>query len=187
MVQKCIMMVYCCSKCKKLSTKSTQTCPHCEGKLIPLGVDSSKWNTLSKEQMVAVINKRLAAFKNVNQEGLVEPDWEEKPQRSNAKGKSICSDKFIWALATVPLAVSWFGPALFGLRGTILTIIVIVLNIVFMTCDATELKKAGLDANSWLWLGFVLVPVYLFVRESKTNRNWAPGIVWCVLFFIDLL
>ncbi len=183
------MMVYCCSKCKKLSTKSASTCPNCGGRLVPLGVDSTKWNTLSKEQMIGVINRRLAAYKNVNSEGLVEPDWDDEvPQRSARNGKKeVCSDKFMWTLATVPIAVSMLAPGLLGIRGTLLTIIVIALNITFLSLDVAEIKKSGYKADSWMWLGLLLVPVYLFVRESKTNRNWAPGIVWCVMFVLDLI
>ena len=50
-----------------------------------------------------------------------------------------------------------------------------------------DLKKSGIVVESWIWVGFVLVPVYLFVRAAKTNKNKAPGIVWCVLFVLQFI
>ena len=63
----------------------------------------------------------------------------------------------------------------------------IVANVFFICKDIDEIKKAGQDAEAWLYLGLILVPVYLYVRESKTNKKYAPLVVWCVLFFIDLI
>lgn len=97
------------------------------------------------------------------------------------------SDKWLWALATVPLLVNFllarFIPASASI---VLTIIVIGLNILFLTLDTRDLRKNGVTPESWLWLGFLLVPVYLFVRGAKTTKNIAPGIVWCVLFVLSL-
>lgn len=91
-------------------------------------------------------------------------------------------DTWFWALATVPLLISSFiGASVIG------TLIVVIINIVFLTLDTKEIEKGGNNAENWMWLGIVLVPVYLFVRAAKTNRNWWPGIVWCILFFITLL
>ncbi len=99
------------------------------------------------------------------------------------------SEKWIWALSTVPLALSIFLPSILvgiGFPEYLATIAVIILNIVFITADIKELRNAGKDAGAWLFLGFILVPIYIFVRESKTNKNYIPGIAWCVLFVISL-
>lgn len=99
--------------------------------------------------------------------------------------KSVVSDKWQWALATVPLLSSFILTAL-GL-GPITIFTTIALNCLFISLDTKELKKHGYDAEAWLWLGLLLVPVYLFVRASRTSKQYAPGILWCVLFALDLL
>ena len=100
------------------------------------------------------------------------------------------SEKWIWALATIPLVASIILPRVLigmGIGSLYATIAVFVLNIVFLTADVKELKSAGKDAGSWLFLGVILVPVYIFVREGKTNKNYIPGVLWCVLFFASLI
>ena len=104
--------------------------------------------------------------------------------------KEVVTDKWIWALATVPTVMGWVIGALLasmGIGDILTTIIIIAMNITFLTLDVKEVRKTGMNVDSWLYLGIILVPVYLFVRESKTNRNNLPGIVWCVLFVIGLL
>ncbi|MCI6978877.1 MAG: GYF domain-containing protein [Lachnospiraceae bacterium] len=98
------------------------------------------------------------------------------------------SDKWLWALATIPIfaniVLSRFIPTDLSI---LLTLIVVALNISFLTLDIKDLKKSGIVVESWIWVGFVLVPVYLFVRAAKTNKNKAPGIVWCVLFVLQFI
>ena len=97
------------------------------------------------------------------------------------------SDKWLWALATIPLIVDTVLVSLIPESASIIcTIAIIGLNILFMTLDNRDLKKNGIAYESWLWLGVILVPVYLFVRAAKTTKNIAPGIVWCVLFVLSL-
>lgn len=95
-------------------------------------------------------------------------------------------NRYIWALATVPLFVSWIIAELWG-DHTWVTGIVVLLNIVFIELDVNALKRIGKDAGSWLWLGIVLVPLYLFIRASKTDKNYAYGFVWCGMFLLDLM
>ena len=97
------------------------------------------------------------------------------------------SDKWLWALSTVPMLCDIFL-SLFIPRSAsmVITVIVIVLNIVFLSLDTKSLRESGYNPESWLWLGIILVPVYLFVRAAKTTKNVAPGIVWCVIFVLNL-
>ena len=95
------------------------------------------------------------------------------------------SDKWIWAMATIPLILAVILPTLFvrlGINASFATIIVFVLNIVFLAGDEKELKKAGKNAGAWLICALILMPLYIFAREAKTNKNYAPGILWCLLF-----
>ncbi|HAG04604.1 MAG TPA: hypothetical protein DCG28_04100 [Lachnospiraceae bacterium] len=97
------------------------------------------------------------------------------------------SDKWLWTLATVPLLVNFMLLKFIPEAGsTPITIIVIVLNTIFFLLDVNYLRENGVDAGAWMWLGLVLIPVYLFVRASKTTKNWGPGIVYTVLFVLSL-
>lgn len=99
---------------------------------------------------------------------------------------NVISSKYAWALATVPIAVSiLLGIAL--KNSIAVSAVAIILNCIFIYLDVALLKKAGRAVESWLWLGILLVPVYLFVRASKTDKNYAYGITWCVLFVIDII
>ena len=98
----------------------------------------------------------------------------------------IIDNRFVWALATIPIFVSWFVGAIFGMQ-VLTMIITIILNIVFITLDIKVVKNTGKNAESWLWLGVVLVPIYLFVRASKTDKNYGYGTVWCVMFVLSMI
>jgi len=99
------------------------------------------------------------------------------------------STTYAWALATVPIAVSILMDALFGysINLFIAMIITIALNSLFAALDVQEIKKTGNNPGNWIWMGIFLVPVYLFVRASKTDHNLAYGIVWCALFVVDII
>lgn len=100
--------------------------------------------------------------------------------------KDIISNKYAWSLATVPILVSWFVEML-GFSFWVITISTIALNIIFLMLDSDELNKSGLNVDSWMWMGVVLVPAYLFVRASKTNKKYGYAITWCIMFVLDLL
>lgn len=99
---------------------------------------------------------------------------------------SVIDNRFVWALATVPILVSWIIEELFGVP-ELATIVTIILNIVFISLDVKALEKAGKNVESWLWLGVVLVPLYLFMRASKTNKQYGYAITWCIMFLVDIL
>lgn len=98
----------------------------------------------------------------------------------------IIDNKFVWMLATIPILVSW---ALLFVVSDFkwITIAMVVLNVVFLSLDISNLRKYGKEPAKWLWLGFVLVPIYLFFRAARTDRNYAYGITWCVLFVFDII
>lgn len=73
----------------------------------------------------------------------------------------------------------------------------IILIIVYMVCDIYEVRQ--LNEREWkktekliyfLWLispflQYIFVPIYIFIREKKTNKNYAPLIVWGIIFVIN--
>ena len=97
------------------------------------------------------------------------------------------SDKWPWLLATIPMSVSLILSMVVPSNTTIIAIVVVILNIIFVSLDDNYLKKKEIQTKSWMWMGILLVPVYLFVRAGKTNKHFGPGIVWCVLGGIDLM
>ena len=48
--------------------------------------------------------------------------------------------------------------------------------------DSDELNKVGTNVNNWMWMGVVLVHAYLFVRVSKTNKQYGYAIMWWMLW-----
>ena len=150
-------------------------CKYC-GKMIP---DDSKYCACCGSMLVLTDNTPL--------------DSREENIPKTTKEKTI-SDKWMWTLATVPIVAGWSTGFILGFLGIQNTIIVsglvfcvtFSLNCLFLCLDISELKRSGVNPNAWLFLGFVLLPVYLFIREAKTNKNWIPGIIYCVLLTLDI-
>ena len=100
------------------------------------------------------------------------------------------SDKWVWTLACVPI----FGMILEYLVLNVIgfysewtgVVIFIALNVIFLTLDISELRKKGYNPDGWIWLGLLLIPVYLFIRASKTNKKFGYAITWCVLFVLSM-
>lgn len=118
------------------------------------------------------------------QQGMTPPPT--SPNVASSLPDDDVSSKYAWSLATVPILVSWFVAA-FGFSFWIVTLCTILLNAIFLMLDSDELKKSGINVNSWMWMGVVLVPAYLFVRASRTNKKYGYAIAWCLMFFFDLL
>ena len=89
---------------------------------------------------------------------------------------NIVSNKYAWTLATIPILISWFVE-LIGFPTVVVIICTISLNVIFLMLDSDELNKVGINVNNWMWMGIVLVPAYLFVRASKTNKQYGYKIV----------
>lgn len=109
------------------------------------------------------------------------------PETQPVMTMASLSDKWPWLLATIPMSVSIVLSMIMPSNTTIVAIIVVILNIIFASLDDNYLKKKGIQTKSWMWMGFILVPVYLFVRAGKTNKHFGPGIVWCVLCGLDMI
>lgn len=95
------------------------------------------------------------------------------------------SDRFAWALAVVPIMISMIMVA-FGIsNNTALITVPASFNTILWALDYNLLKKAGYDSKGWMWSGIFLIPVYLFIRASKTNKNYWYAITWCILFILS--
>lgn len=198
-----------CSNCGKETSYDSIFCPTCGHKLRNASIQNQSSNTtywyyLSDndrkgpvtEQQVAdlVANGTIIRGTMVWKEGL--DKWIKIEDTSlnhivqrvmpAAPGNSV-SDKWIWALATIPLFVNYILAGCFPTFSIpVVSFITMTLNVTFALFDVIDLKKNGIDAGNWVWLGLILVPIYLFVRSSKTTKNYAPGIIWCILFLLSL-
>ena len=108
--------------------------------------------------------------------------------QSLAPQQVAISDKWIWCLAIIPLLVSLFidrTGTTFGIP-YFNFIAPFALNLLFIWLDNKELINAGMLSESWMYMGIFLVPVYLLIREIKTNHNYSPAIIWIFLFAISV-
>jgi len=100
------------------------------------------------------------------------------------------SDKWLWLLACIPLIIIVnYEFTLSGkqiVNSTLFDIIVFVANTIAIIVDKAQVEGAGFDLSGWSLLGFILVPIYIGIRVSKTKTGYAPLIIWC-LFFIAML
>lgn len=158
-----------CKHCGKQIEDNTRFCPFCGGKAAD--------NTNTGKETISADNK-------ITDGGNM---------KSNSANQLSIADnemtnKYVWALATVPILASWIVIWLFGISGyQLATLTTFGLNIVFLSMDVKMLKRCGKDAGKWLWLGIILVPVYLFMRASKTDKKYSYGIAWCVMLLLDII
>ena len=97
------------------------------------------------------------------------------------------SDKWLWCLAIIPMAamILLYYLKLMPTEGVVSWFIPFAINTTFFFLDKKELQDKGFYPEGWMWMGFFLIPVYLIVREAKTNRNFVPAIIWCFLFAVE--
>lgn len=101
--------------------------------------------------------------------------------------KVAISDQWIWCLAIIPMLISLIISRTgtnFGIPA-LPWIAPLALNLLFIWLDQKELINAEMLAESWMYMGIVIVPAYLVVREIKTNHNYSPAIIWCFLFALQ--
>ncbi len=97
-------------------------------------------------------------------------------------------DFYFWLAAVVPLVFVIFSTAL-KINFVPLFIFTWAFYAVFIALDVKFVNKhkkvisPGFEAIS---IG-LLPPIYIFGRPSKTNKKYAPSIVWIILFIIVLL
>lgn len=128
------------------------------------------------------------------------PTTQEATIPTNAKDTAVpvktVSDKWIWSLAVIPMLVGIIVGIFTVSNGSnelIPSTCFLIFSAIFMALDIDEVNKSLQDNSNVvihvilvLILGVILVPFYLFRRESRTNKNYVPGIIWCVLFGISV-
>ena len=98
---------------------------------------------------------------------------------------NMLSDVALWLMVCVTPLVSLVVLYAFGLAGQLL--VGIGLDCLFYFVDKDNLKKAGYHLpDSYVALAIIISICYLFMRASKTNKNYAPFILGCVIEMISL-
>ena len=99
------------------------------------------------------------------------------------------SDRWIWCMAVIPLSALILLCYFIEPTRTLVFIwpaVSFFVSLFFYIQDRKELVLKGQKRTSW-FLGIFLIPVYLVVREVRTNLNYCPAIIWCTLLFLALL
>ncbi|MBP5249749.1 MAG: DUF4339 domain-containing protein, partial [Lachnospiraceae bacterium] len=136
----------------------------------------------------------LTSSTRVISSGMVEPspawltelrDLFQQVDVVNKVKRENANCQYAWMMATIPIVASCIMGWVTG-SWIISTIVAVVLNCVFASLDGRELREAGVEMSDYIWLGFFLIPVYLFMRSAKVDKNYGYSITWCVLFVLDL-
>lgn len=97
-------------------------------------------------------------------------------------------DRWVWCLAILPILISfilrYFNLLPFDPSYDFIPCV--ILNSIFFVLDKNLLEDAGIF-ESWTYIGIVLVPVFLLVREIKTNHNFAPFILNTFLLIMSFM
>ena len=108
------------------------------------------------------------------------------------------SDIWVWCLAIIPIVItillfktniisSIIGDTNVTVTDILRWGIPIGLNLLFIQLDDIKLRKSGILPSEWFYIGIFLVPLYLIVREGKTNWNFVPAVIWLFLFAVETL
>ena len=153
-----------CTKCGTQVQENSNFCKQCGNTL--QDVPQSTQNLSENNEANNIYNAKLdemARARGVNM-GAV---------------KREISDKWVWTLACTPILWMILDNLIYNELGV--SVICIAVNVIFVILDLNELKNKGYNPGGWVWFGFLLLPVYLFIRASKTNKKYSYAITWCAL------
>jgi hypothetical protein len=113
---------------------------------------------------------------------------EEGASTTFAQQRPVVDNAFAWTLAVTPLLLILVDGAMaaagVATGVTVGILIAVAVNTVLSVADSRRLKAVGINVPGVL--AVLLVPVYLFVRQSRTKQAaWIP-IVWCICFVASL-
>ena len=90
--------------------------------------------------------------------------------------KDRVSDLWVWLLAVSPIAWLAFNPSVLSTG----SVTIWLLTVVLCTLDIGKLRQAGHQAPTIWWSLFV--PGYLYFRSKHLKSNYAPLIVWILIY-----
>jgi RNA polymerase subunit RPABC4/transcription elongation factor Spt4 len=177
-----------CSSCGEKILKEAEICPKCGVRQFE-NVSSGRLtgDTITSEVFCTSCGEKIL------KEAEICPKCGVRQSSIRLIGDIIkTSDKWAWTLASVPLLLfvidKMLETIIYGTTLTVVSwIIAIALNVTFFLLDKKQLEKDGFNPEGWMWLGIVLVPVYLFLRASKTTKKYGYAITWLITFFVSFL
>lgn len=103
-----------------------------------------------------------------------------------AASPSQVTDGFAWTLAVLPIILVLVNAVLLASYspGWVSYAISFALGSGLVIADSKRLEARGYKLN--MWLGFFLIPVYLYNRSRMLKQGQAMLITWSVLFVLSL-
>ena len=103
---------------------------------------------------------------------------------------SSTSNAYYWVLSLMPLSIGVVGIALATLMEStaayfVSALLSLFVNIALVIADSNELKKSGRDIS--VWMGFLLIPVYLYRRAKLMGSPQIGLLVWVGALSISFL
>lgn len=109
------------------------------------------------------------------------------PSQTENVSVMVTDNSFVWALAFTPflylLVDVALGGALPDSAAVWGVVIALAVNSTLVLLDHRRLPDA---TRPNIWLGLLLVPIYLFQRSSRLRQTMAIPVVWCVAFAVSL-
>ena len=147
---------------------------------------------VSEKDLILKIKNGLVSSEATIKKDQPNASWisvSESPFASFSASSSIfIPDRWIWCLAILPIFISfilrYFNLLPFDPSYDFIPCV--ILNSIFFVLDKNLLEDAGIF-ESWTYIGRVLVPVFLLVREIKTNHNFAPFILNTFLIIMSFI
>ena len=96
------------------------------------------------------------------------------------------SNRWLWGYAFAPILFMILDFVIPTQLSSLSTLIAIIINSILFTLDKSYLERNGIKIAKWMWIGFLIVPVYIFARIKKTTKKYAPGIVWIITFALSI-
>ncbi len=151
------------------------------------------YGPFNEYEMIELINEhKISADTNIWKIG--EADWVDADMSifrkyfttSEMPKKETISNLYAWLYAVVPfcfsLILSFVIPEE---HSRLISTVSTALLVSFWATDMRLMKKLGF--SGWLWTGLFIPPVYLFMRASKTNKQYGYAIANTIIFTLGII
>jgi len=164
-----------------------QSGPHTESEMLELIAEGKAvqsgtlvWRT-GFDSWVQAGNTSLFADANADSERLsaVPPRFADVMGRQWLLALACTPVFLLMMLARTPDGARVFSPYGCGIAA-------FALNAAAIIFDMRKMEKYGFTLSRWCLLGFILPPVYLAIRETKTKAGYVDLILWFLLIIFAL-
>lgn len=98
--------------------------------------------------------------------------------------ESNLNNTYAWVLAIAPIVLTFIAYRL-AIYWAIVAIVIGIITIALWFFDKAAIEKAGYKSENWVYIGLLLLPVYLFFRANKTEKKYGYAICCCALLLIN--